>query len=103
MKPLHRTVAVTTRPRLLVVAARHALDGYHRDAILPRLLNKMPRTAIPPTPEVLAELIAREAAMDHARRNHDASWRAADHVLLMAALLAEVRLQGVPTCAAVMP
>lgn len=101
MKPLHNTLAVTTRPRLLVVAARHALAGYQRDAILPRLLNKHPHSPIQPSAETLADLVAREAAMDHARRRHDASWRAADHVLIMAALIHEAALLRAPGCDAV--
>jgi transposase len=96
MKPLRHSLDVTIRPRLLVVAARHALAGYQRDAVLPRLLGLGLRDCVSPCAEVLETLIAQEAALDQARRQHATHWRAADHVLLMAALLHEAELLDMP-------
>jgi hypothetical protein len=84
------------RPRLLVVAARHALRDYNRAVHLPRALG-LPAGQKLPSPEIaLKELLARERAQEHARRTHDASWSAAQHVAIMTAVLHEALLLGTP-------
>ncbi len=102
MKPLGTSLTTTIRPRLLVVAARFAMASYQRDTMLPKLMGLGAHTRIAPKPAVLEWLLAQEAAMEECRRRHDASWRAADHVMLMAALMTEARLLDAPICAPVM-
>lgn len=86
------TLDTLIRPRLMVVAARHGLNDYNRDVLLPRILD-LPIGQTLPAPQVaLAQLMARERAMEAARRHHDASWRAAAHVAVMTALLFEARI-----------
>lgn len=89
MISLRYSLETSIRPRLLVVAARHAMHGYLRMSILPKLLGVPMGAPLPAGPAVIEALSLREAAMERARRHHDASWRAADHVLLLAALMAE--------------
>jgi hypothetical protein len=101
MKPLRRNLDTTIRPRLLVVAARHAMATYQRETILPKLMGLGAHTPVCPTESVLDWLITQEAAMEHARRTHVTGWRAADHVMLMAALMTEARLLDAPACASV--
>lgn len=100
MKPLRQTLTKTTRPRLLVVAARYAVASYQRETMLPKLMGQGAHTAIAPSAAVLDWLIAQEAGMEDARRTHVAGWRAADHVMLMAALLTEAQLLDAPICTA---
>jgi hypothetical protein len=91
----------TLRPRLLVVAARHGLAQYDRERSLARVLG-LPMGQPLPSPSIAqAALVRREAEMDLARRNHDASWHPADHVLVMTALLHEARSQQAPVALAV--
>ncbi|MDD7970866.1 DUF6477 family protein [Roseinatronobacter alkalisoli] len=95
MKPLRTTLETTIRPRLLVVAARHAMTDYHRDRMLPKLLGLPLASALPPLQDVLERLTLSEAMMEQARRHHDAGWRPSEHVLVMAALMSEtLYLQG---------
>lgn len=89
MISLRHSLETSIRPRLLVVAARHAMQDYLRMTILPKLLGLPMGAPLPAGPAVIEALSLREAAMERARRHHDASWRAADHVLLLAALMAE--------------
>lgn len=79
-----------TRPRLMVVSARYALAEYDRRKRLPRLLGLPVGQPLPKSEEALERLIALERAQEQARRHHDASWRAADHVAIITALLHEV-------------
>lgn len=91
MKSLRTSLETTIRPRLLVVAARHAMCEYRRDTILPKLLELPVSSALPPAHDTVQRLTVIEAVMDHARRRHEAGWRAADHVLVMAALMSETQ------------
>ncbi|MGL4415024.1 DUF6477 family protein [Roseinatronobacter monicus] len=80
------------RPRLLIVSARYALRDYKRAHRLARLLG-LPMVRSLPTPQVaLSQLLERERALEHARRTHDASWSASEHVAVMTALLHEALL-----------
>lgn len=101
MKPLRAGLETTIRPRLLVVAARHALAGYQRDTMLPRVLGLALHAPVAVSASVLETLIATEAAMEQARRTHAAGWRAGAHVLALAALLHEAQLLDMPVCQAV--
>lgn len=94
------TLDTLIRPRLLVVAARHGLTEYNRAAILPRLLGLPTGRSLPAPRDALKLLMMRERALEAARRHHDASWRAADHVAVMTALLHEAQ-SGCPDMAAI--
>ena len=82
---------MTIRPRLMVVAARHALAQYDRTRSLGRLLGLPLGHALPDPVSARETLVRREAEMEMARRVHDAGWHPADHVLVMTALLHEAR------------
>lgn len=79
-----------SRPRLLVAAARHGQQGYRRARDLRRLMSGA--EDVPPPGKALAWLEAREAQMDEARRAALPDWDLQQHVLLLIALLAEMRL-----------
>ncbi len=79
-----------SRPRLLVAAARHGQQGYRRARDLRRLMQGA--EDVPPPGRALAWLRAREAQMDEARRAAQPDWDLQRHVLLLIALLAEIRL-----------
>jgi hypothetical protein len=78
-----------TRPRLLVRAARFALDDYRRDIHLKRVLR---RETPPPSFRTLANLLAIEEDLETSRRAADASYSPPRHVEALAALMHEARL-----------
>ncbi|MCC6305842.1 MAG: hypothetical protein IT545_11685 [Rhodobacteraceae bacterium] len=88
------------RPRLLVRAARFALDDYRRDRDLARLL---PAAGLPSPARAVALLLDAEAACEAARSAASATYSAARHVDLLAALMAEARLAAAPAAAASPP
>jgi hypothetical protein len=77
------------RPRLLVRAARIALDHYVRDRDLGRLFGP---GATPRGCEVMDLLLDREAHAEETRRSGGAGYSVARHVSLLTALMAERRL-----------
>ena len=86
------TLDTLIRPRLLIVAARHALGDYNRTTRLARLLGLPIAHRLPAPSVALAQLLERERVLEHARRTHDASWSAAEHVAIITALLHEALL-----------
>ena len=88
------TLDTLIRPRLLIVSARHALRDYNRATRLARLLGLPMARALPAPNVAFAQLLERERALEHARRTHDASWSAAEHVAVMTALLHEALLNA---------
>ena len=88
-KDVHRALARLRRPPLLVRAARLGVSGYVREAALPRLLGG---GRVPPVRAALAQLIEMEGAQDAARRQGRATYRAADHVALLIAVMGEAQL-----------
>lgn len=99
MISVRHSLETTIRPRVLVVSARHAMNGYLRTTILPRLLRLPIGAPLPAGQALIQELTLREAEMERARRHHDAAWRAADHVMLLAALMAEAAACQGTACA----
>jgi len=89
MQDIHRTLGALRRPPLLVRAAQVGASAYNRDAALPRLIGTGP---LPAPPEALVRLIEIERAQDAARRCGAATWRAADHVAVLIAVMGEARL-----------
>lgn len=90
-----------SRPRLLVAAARHGQNGYRRARDLRRLMQGV--EDVPPPGRALAWLTAREGQMDEARRAGLPDWDLQTHVLLLIALLAEMRLAREAAAPAAMP
>ncbi|ATX65800.1 DUF6477 family protein [Roseinatronobacter bogoriensis] len=86
------TLDTLIRPRLLIVAARHALGDYNRTTRLARLLGLPMAQQLPAPRVVMTRLLERERVLEHARRAHDASWSAAEHVAIITALLHEALL-----------
>ena len=84
MQDIHRVLGALRRPPLLVRAARAGASGYRREAVLPRLIGPGP---LPAPPEALARLLEIERARDAARRDGAATWRAAEHVAVLIAVL----------------
>lgn len=83
------TLSDLRRPRLLVRAARFALDSYDRQRDLGRVLG---RASLPGPAAVLDALCHSEAEHEQARRRRDATYDAGLHVELLAAIMAEARL-----------
>ena len=90
------TLAHASRPRLLLRAARMGTMDYRREVDLRRIL-RLPVTPAP-GPATVRSLIALEAEMEMLRiRPCDETgetWRAARHVEVMIALMAEARLMA---------
>jgi len=77
------------RPPLLVRAARIGMERYARATHLARILGP---GALPAPPAALAQLLELEAAEQAAREARAAGYRAARHVEVLIALMAEARL-----------
>lgn len=76
------------RPRVLIQAARAGQSGWRRDRDLARLLNS---DGCPAPGAALRRLRAEEGLLDDARRAGAADYDMRRHVLLMIAILAEMR------------
>ncbi|MCA0940820.1 DUF6477 family protein [Salipiger pacificus] len=90
MQDLQSLLGALRRPRLLVRAARYGAADYQRAAHLPRLLGA-------PCPErhgaALLRLMEMEDGLDSSRRARAASYSAARHVEVLAAIIGEARLR----------
>ena len=76
------------RPRILIRAAREGQAGWRRDRDLPRLLRS---PACPRPGAALPRLRAEEEVQDMLRRDRRAEYDMHRHVVLMIAILAEMR------------
>ena len=96
--PTWETLRRTRRPRLLLRTARIGQADYDRERDLRRIL-RLPAPP-PPGPETLAMLVELEAVQEGLRTRPPADvgepWRAARHVEVLIALLAEARLIFAP-------
>jgi hypothetical protein len=81
-------LASLKRPSLLLRAARHGVAEYDRNRDLKRLLNGM----LPNPEEAMEALIAREEALESARKERMAFYSPARHIEVMAAMLGEMRI-----------
>ncbi|MBK4217799.1 hypothetical protein JJJ17_17840 [Paracoccus caeni] len=76
------------RPGLLIRAAREGQSGWRRSRDLPRLLHQ---EGCPPVGACLPRLRAEEEVQNHARLTRQAGYDMHRHVMLMIAILAEMR------------
>lgn len=86
MKDILSLLADLRRPRLLICAAQHGAAQYRSERDLHRVLKSSP----PPwRGAAMMRLMEMEAELNEARHNHEAGYRAARHVEVLAALLGE--------------
>lgn len=90
------TLAQSHRPRLLLSAARSGVTAYRRELDLRRIL-RLPATPAP-GPATVQALLELEAEIESLRQRpcHETgeTWRPAQHVEVMIALVAEARLMA---------
>lgn len=91
------TLRTLRRPRILVSAARHGLDGHCRDTALRLALRGQIEGPLPGPMAALALLLAEEARLEDLRQRRDAAWRPARHVAVLTALMSEARAAATPT------
>ncbi len=85
----HSLLSSLKRPKILINAARLGMADYNRDADL-RFIVKTNQT---PTHEAAIEtLLTREGELEDNRKNAQASYSVHEHIRVLSALLAEVRL-----------
>lgn len=98
-------LAVMRRPCLLLRTARFGTQDYNRDTDLKRIL-RLPATPRPGS-DSLRQLIELEARQEEARTRppHEVGtpWRAARHVEVLIALMAEARLLVEPVPSVLSP
>jgi len=85
---MYHTPPPLTRPKSLVRAARINLNKYVRDKNLRQLISGR----LPPGGEAHGTLRAKELALNTARQDGSLSYRVEDHIRVLTALLAEMRL-----------
>ncbi|ADO42826.1 DUF6477 family protein [Ketogulonicigenium vulgare] len=85
----HPALTDLRRPRLLVNAARFALEDYNRTVMLPRLLHLL---RLPAPGHALEALIETEAEVNATRLTGSATYSIPEHIALLAALLAEAHI-----------
>ena len=86
-----RHVSSLRRPRLLVRAARVGINEYKRERDLCRLMQ----TSHVPSPEnAVASLLSEEEVLESTRRTGDTAYSVLRHVEILIALMAESRLLG---------
>lgn len=89
MVDIHTLISRTSRPGLLIRAARHALAGYSRDRYLRRILNE----DATPTPDSAArKLLELEELHDEMRRTANAAYSVQRHIEVLCALMHEAAL-----------
>ncbi len=95
MTDLPGALALLSRPRLLIRAARFGLAEYRRTPTLRRMFAAAGAHG---AAQITAFLMRREAEMDNQRRAQDAAYSVARHVEVLIALMAEA--QQLPRAAA---
>jgi len=91
MSPSATQITALRRPRLLVRAARIALQNYSRTKHLPRVLGNSALSTAP----CLGKLADLETELNEQRCAKDAAYSAARHIEVLAALLGEIKDSGV--------
>lgn len=85
----HSLLANLKRPKILINAARLGMADYDRNADL-RFIVKTSQT--PNLEAAIETLLSREGELEDNRKNAQASYSAHEHIRVLTALLAEVRL-----------
>jgi hypothetical protein len=86
MQDLMGKLGALRRPQLMVTAAQKGADGYDRERDLPVLLGRVPRCG----PAMMA-LLEQEEAMEASRVSRTPGYAAADHLMVLIALMGEAR------------
>lgn len=81
------TVQQMQRPRMLIRAARMGLADYHRD----RDLRRLGHMSLQPE-ETMPHLLQEEGRIEEKRRKGEMGYSIAQHIDLLIAIMAEVRL-----------
>jgi hypothetical protein len=84
MHDIFSVLETIRRPRLLMQAARHGIAAYRRSRDLRRLIGAEAAPA-----QALVKLISAEERIEQTRLSGEADYSAADHIELLAALIAE--------------
>lgn len=92
MRPAITRLSQMKRPKLLMKAARFALDGYDRKRALPRILGKTPTRH----DHTIDELLLHEEQVESLRRSGGADYSPARHIELLTAIIAEARSLAAP-------
>ena len=82
-------VGALRRPRLLIRAARHGAEEYHRDRHLQRILGygRLPRSGT-----ALLKLLDAERDLNTQRKNEDAAYSLTRHLDILIAIMGETRI-----------
>lgn len=88
MNDIMTLLGTLRRPKLLIRAARHGVEGYNRDRDLRRIL-KSPE--MPTARKAILRLIDEERELEHARSTGSAHYNVARHVDVMIAMMGEAR------------
>jgi len=82
------TLSALTRPKLLLHAARLALQNYHRK---PAILRIFGGTISADDPDVFTQLFQHENDLNAQRKSGDTTYSVARHVLVLTALIGEAQ------------
>jgi hypothetical protein len=85
----HTLLNTLKRPKILISAARLGMADYDRDADL-RFIIKTGQT--PDHNEAIETLIAKESELESSRKDGQSHYSVQEHIRVLTALLAEVRL-----------
>jgi hypothetical protein len=83
------TLSSLTRPKLLLHAARLAVQDYQRQSALLRILGE---TVTADDPDVFTQLFQHENELNDKRKSGDATYSVARHVLALTALIGEAQV-----------
>ncbi len=87
MTDIRTAVQQLQRPKMLIHAARMGLADYRRE----RDLRRLGQMSLPPE-QALPHLLEAEESAEHKRRSGDLGYSPMQHIDLLIALLAEIRL-----------
>lgn len=92
MTNIHATLSKLRRPKILINAARLGMADYDRNVDL-RFIVRSDRT--PSHGDAIETLLAREGDLESGRKSGTADYSIQEHIRVLTALLAEVRLPGI--------
>lgn len=94
MLDTHQILNNLRRPKILIRAARLGMAGYKREADL-RFITRTTKT--PPRDAAIETLLFRESELETNRTAGTAGYSVQEHIRVLTALLAEIRLPGLVT------